>query len=57
LRRWGARAGIGFVDLHRAIRWAALVGALAHLTMFVARGWIPHDEGTLGQNAERVLAG
>jgi hypothetical protein len=57
LRRWGAQAGIGFVDLHRAIRWAALVVALVYLTMFVARGWIPHDEGTLGQNAERVLAG
>jgi hypothetical protein len=24
---------------------------------FVHRGWIPHDEGTIGQSAERVLAG
>lgn len=34
-----------------------LVAALAYLVPFVPRGWIPHDEGMLGQSAERVLQG
>jgi hypothetical protein len=34
-----------------------LVAALVYLTHFVSRGWIPHDEGMLGQSAERVLLG
>lgn len=41
-------------------RWiGALLLALAlmYLALFVPRGWIPHDEGTLGQAAERVLRG
>jgi hypothetical protein len=29
----------------------------AYAAGFVYRGWIPHDEGTIGQSAERVLAG
>lgn len=33
-----------------------LVGFLV-LTRLAFRGWIPHDEGTLGQAASRVLAG
>jgi len=34
--------------------WAISVGYMAaHLK----RGWVPHDEGTLGQSAERVLNG
>ena len=28
-----------------------------YATQFIYRGWIPHDEGTIGQTAERVLAG
>ena len=39
----------------------ALLVALAVSATYVAwhlgRGWVPHDEGTLGQSAERVLAG
>jgi hypothetical protein len=31
--------------------------ALVYLTLFVPRGWVPHDEGMLGQSAERVLRG
>lgn len=31
--------------------------SLAYLLIFVARGWVPHDEGMIGQSAERVLAG
>ena len=29
----------------------------AYLLPFVDRGWIAHDDGMLGQMAERVLAG
>lgn len=37
---------------------AGLVGlSLAYLLAFVPRGWVPHDEGMIGQAAERVLAG
>jgi Dolichyl-phosphate-mannose-protein mannosyltransferase len=34
-----------------------LIGAFVYLVNFVPRGWIPHDEGMLGQSAERVLNG
>jgi hypothetical protein len=36
---------------------ALAIGALAYLMPFVDRGWMPHDEGTIGGNAVRVLAG
>lgn len=36
------------------VLWAALFAYLAHGAY---RGWIPHDEGLLGQTAERVLQG
>jgi hypothetical protein len=37
---------------------AGLVGlSIAYLGLFVSRGWIPHDEGMIGQSAERVLIG
>lgn len=37
---------------------AGLVGlSLAYLLPFVPRGWVPHDEGMIGQSAERMLAG
>src|ERR1700745_2806410 len=36
------------------IVWVISIGYMAtHLK----RGWVPHDEGTLGQSAERVLNG
>jgi hypothetical protein len=36
----------------------ALVGlSIVYLAIFVPRGWIPHDEGMIGQSAERVLIG
>src|SRR5262252_7230002 len=36
------------------LAWAISVGYMAtHLK----RGWVPHDEGTLGLSAERALAG
>jgi hypothetical protein len=34
-----------------------LAVSLLYLTRFVSRGWIAHDEGMLGQSAERVLHG
>jgi hypothetical protein len=39
--------------------WAALLVAIAiaYLIPFVPRGWVPHDEGMLGQSADRVLHG
>jgi hypothetical protein len=36
------------------VAWAA---SAAYILPFVDRGWIPHDEGLLGQSARRVLAG
>lgn len=36
----------------------SLVGlSIVYLALFVPRGWIPHDEGMIGQSAERVLMG
>ncbi|HKR55686.1 MAG TPA: glycosyltransferase family 39 protein, partial [Gemmatimonadales bacterium] len=37
-----------------AIAWVLSVGYAAE---GLNRGWIPHDEGTIGQSADRVLAG
>src|SRR5262245_965948 len=36
---------------------AFLLLAVAYLAWFVPGGWIPHDEGMLGQTAEWVLKG
>jgi len=33
------------------------IGAAVYLAMFAFRGWIPHDDGTLGLADERVLTG
>ena len=41
----------------RPMAFALLALSLVYLWLFVPRGWIPHDEGMLGQSAERVLAG
>ena len=47
---------------HRRADWwiglaTVLVISTIYLWVFIDRGWIPHDEGTLAQGAERVLAG
>jgi hypothetical protein len=34
-----------------------VTASLLYLSHFVSRGWIPHDEGMLGQSAERVMRG
>ena len=39
------------------LAWALLVVGLMVLARLAFRGWIPHDEGTLGQAATRVLGG
>lgn len=31
--------------------------SIVYLALFVPRGWVPHDEGMLGQSAERVVNG
>jgi hypothetical protein len=41
----------------RTLGVLVVVAALAYLSQFVARGWVPHDEGMIGQSAERVLHG
>jgi hypothetical protein len=41
----------------RPMAFALLAFSVVYLWLFVPRGWIPHDEGMLGQSAERVLAG
>lgn len=45
----GRRAGV--------IACAIWILCGAYASRFVTRGWIPHDEGTIGQSAERVLRG
>src|SRR5580698_3781933 len=42
---------------HRAVAGLMNIAALAYLLHFVRRGWIPHDEGMLGQAADLVLRG
>ena len=39
------------------LAWGLLVVGLVVLARLAFRGWIPHDEGTLGQAATRVLGG
>lgn len=53
-------AAIGWV--RRAADWrflllGVLVLSAAYVAWHLGRGWVPHDEGALGQSAERVLQG
>jgi hypothetical protein len=41
----------------RLIAWAIVALSIVYLSFFIPRGWIPHDEGMIGQSAERVLHG
>src|SRR5947207_15979047 len=41
----------------KAVGLVMVAAAIVYLISFVPRGWIPHDEGMLGQSAERVLHG
>ena len=40
-----------------ALATALILLALVYLTQFVDRGWVPHDEGQLGQCAALALGG
>ena len=44
-------------DHQRVVSGLLLVLAAVYLVPFVARGWVPLDEGMIGQAAERVLEG
>src|SRR5688500_6823806 len=54
-----ARAGWPWNDrtIRSSICLVLWLGIGAYLLPFVDRGWIAHDDGMLGQIAERVLAG
>jgi hypothetical protein len=41
----------------RIIAGLLIAISLGYLLPFVPRGWVPHDEGMIGQSAERVLRG
>ena len=43
--------------LHRAIGPLLVAASIAYLVDFIPRGWVPHDEGMIGQSAERVMNG
>jgi hypothetical protein len=42
---------------HQFIGALMILVALVYLLPFVPRGWVPHDEGMLGQSADQVLRG
>jgi hypothetical protein len=42
---------------HQFIGALMILVALVYLIPFVPRGWVPHDEGMLGQSADQVLRG
>jgi len=46
--------GAGTLALVLLVVWAISVG---YMGTHLKRGWVPHDEGTLGQSAERFLNG
>jgi hypothetical protein len=43
--------------LEKLLAYVVLIGSVAYMIPFVSRGWIPHDEGMIGQSAERALLG
>lgn len=42
---------------HQILGVVMVLAAIVYLTHFVPRGWVPHDEGMIGQSAEQVLHG
>ena len=58
-REAASRAGWGLNErtARSAVCLVLWLGIGAYLLPFVDRGWIAHDDGMLGQAAERVLAG
>jgi len=53
------RGKTGRMGMARHVAIACVLWILcgAYATRFVYRGWVAHDEGTIGQSAERVLSG
>jgi hypothetical protein len=45
------------MSLYRTIGRLLVVASIAYLVYFIPRGWVPHDEGMIGQSAERVMNG
>lgn len=41
----------------RIVGAVLVAAAIGYLLPFVAHGWVPHDEGMLGQSADRVMRG
>ncbi len=41
----------------QVVFWSLIAVFVAYIWIFRLRGWYPHDDGTLGQSAERVLRG
>lgn len=44
-------------DRREIAGWLLVGISLLYLWMFMPRGWVPHDEGMLGQSAEHILLG
>ena len=51
------RRGTTSNGFHRAIGPLLVVASIAYFVYFIPRGWVPHDEGMIGQSAERVMNG
>jgi len=45
------------IEQSRLLSWSLMALAFGALAILSMRGWYPHDEGTLGQPASRVLMG
>ena len=57
-----APAAVGIGRVRRAADWrflllGVLVLSAGYVAWHLGRGWVPHDEGALGQSAERLLQG
>ena len=54
-RTKGALAGA--LARHGLVLLGVWIASMAYVWLLLDRGWVPHDEGTLGQSALRVLHG
>jgi hypothetical protein len=52
-----AAEGRDLVKTRPAVLAGVWILSALYAGLFLDRGWVPHDEGMLGQNAERVLRG
>src|SRR6266700_7747426 len=42
---------------HTVLLLIVMTLSIGYMATHLKRGWVPHDEGTLGESAERVLNG